>query len=179
NQELMGLIDDCKDRFSLLGERDDMPEIFSSANIIVNTSSSEALSLAMLEAMACGCVPCVTPVGDAEHVLQDMIGILTKVDDVDSIVVGMKNALSKVPVKDGKVLTEGRDSDDNPYRSRIVKDYSLDRMAKKFDNLLQESMRPPSRLTTGAQSVKQLVAQHDAKNTGQLTSPTYGGVNKW
>ena len=61
NRELCDLIlkNNVGENISLLGVRDDMPEIFSSLDLLVSTSVDEAFGLVLVEALACGC-PCVS-----------------------------------------------------------------------------------------------------------------------
>ncbi len=49
---------------TFLGHRDDVIECLGDARVFVLTSKSEGLSISMLEAMACGCVPVVPDIGE-------------------------------------------------------------------------------------------------------------------
>jgi glycosyltransferase involved in cell wall biosynthesis len=74
NQELAFAIDQAalRDRFLLLGAREDVPRIMNALDIATLCSASgEAFPLVVGEAMACG-VPCVvTDLGDCAHLVGD------------------------------------------------------------------------------------------------------------
>lgn len=57
-------------QFHLMGERKRLNSLYSASDIYANTSHFEGLSIAMLEAMAYGNHPVVTPAGDAEIVTE-------------------------------------------------------------------------------------------------------------
>jgi glycosyltransferase involved in cell wall biosynthesis len=131
NAELVELIADRMHRFSLLGVRDDMPDVLSASDVLANTSTfGEGLSVAMLEAMSCGCVPVVTDVGDAKLVV-DGVGILTKMGDSDRIKVDLGSAL---------------DMSEKAPRSRVIERYGLQVMAacfaKEFESILSQEHAP-------------------------------------
>lgn len=73
NTELIRLISvsELRDRFVLLGEREDIPGILATLDILVSASWGEGFPNAVAEAMACG-VPCVaTDVGAARELVAD------------------------------------------------------------------------------------------------------------
>lgn len=86
NEEIKKLIKDyyLEDYIILPGYVSDAEKYFSNASIFVMPSKSEGLSTAMLEAMASGCVPVVSNVGNtAEAVLDGQNGFL--IDDPEDI----------------------------------------------------------------------------------------------
>jgi glycosyltransferase involved in cell wall biosynthesis len=62
---MRALIEQCglADRVWLLGLRDDMPAVYPTLDVLVSTSHSEAMPLAVMEAMACGVPVVATRVG--------------------------------------------------------------------------------------------------------------------
>lgn len=61
----------CRERFHLLGRRDDTPRVTAALDVACSTSAAEAFSNSVGEAMACG-VPCVvTDVGDSVMIIGD------------------------------------------------------------------------------------------------------------
>lgn len=118
NQELMEMIGEKSERFKLLGVREDMVDILSASDVLANTSTfGEGLSVAMLEAMACGCTPVVTDVGDARFVVSGA-GILTRMGDSEQIKSDLFKALDR--------------NDRDAPRKRVIEKYSLQAMAARF-----------------------------------------------
>jgi glycosyltransferase involved in cell wall biosynthesis len=71
--KLESLIDELKIRqsVSMLGQRDDMPSVYASLDIMVSASRQEGLPMAVLEGMASGLPLIATPVGDVPTVVND------------------------------------------------------------------------------------------------------------
>lgn len=71
NTALMTLIADLglSDSVLLLGERLDLPELYSMADVYVLHSRGEAFPNTLIEAMACGCLVVATDVGEVRDVL--------------------------------------------------------------------------------------------------------------
>ena len=66
------------DHVRFLGARSDVPRLLSAADVFINSSHWEGLSIAMLEAMAAGLPVVATSVGDAEILLQSGAGVLVQ-----------------------------------------------------------------------------------------------------
>lgn len=76
---------DLSDRFSFLGRRSDMPEIYSLCDATVLPSEHEGVPNVLLESMACGVPPVATDVADNAFVVRDReTGFITRVGDVES-----------------------------------------------------------------------------------------------
>lgn len=62
-----------EDRVHILGwiSPTDMAGFWAKQDIYLNVSESEGMSLSMLEAMACGCVPVVTDVSGVDDVIHN------------------------------------------------------------------------------------------------------------
>lgn len=82
NEEGLGM------HISCFGHVNDPENYFRQARIFVLPSTNEGLSTAMLESMACGCVPVVSNVGNTSEALKnDLNGFLIEhYDDIESFV---------------------------------------------------------------------------------------------
>ena len=69
----------------LEGYKSDTPTFFQRAKILVMPSRSEGLSMAMLEAMACGCVPVVSNVGNMTEAAHHGINSFVVEDYIDFV----------------------------------------------------------------------------------------------
>jgi glycosyltransferase involved in cell wall biosynthesis len=70
--EALGGWADAREQVHLLGIREDMPQLYNAADLVVLTSAyGEAAPLSLLEGMACGAVPVTTDVGDAAIMVGD------------------------------------------------------------------------------------------------------------
>jgi len=115
-----------------LGE--DKALLLSQADALCLPSYSEGLPYALLEAMAAGVVPIVTPVGAIPDVVQKGVhGVLVPVRDSDAIAEAMA-ALSR----DRAALARMSAA----CRKRIAGAYSIDRVASGFANLYSSLCGP-------------------------------------
>ena len=115
-----------------LGE--DKALLLSQADALCLPSYSEGLPYALLEAMAAGVVPIVTPVGAIPDVVQDGVhGVLVPVQDCDAIAEAI-GALSR----DRAALARMSAA----CRKRIAGAYSIDRVAGGFANLYSSLCGP-------------------------------------
>ncbi len=151
NRELAVLLAgrDLTDRVALLGVRHDMPSVTAALDVATSSSAfGEAFSIAIGEAMAAG-VPCVaTDSGNA----RTLIGDTGKV----------------VPTRDARALADGiaeiLGADDRAARGaqareRIVADYSLGSVVRRYEDTYDEvlrlhgtSRRPPTLTGRSARS---------------------------
>jgi len=77
------------------GFHPDVEEYLNRSKIFLMTTESEGLSLAMLEAMACGVVPVVSNVGDLSDAIDDGVnGRLIAKDDIDAFCAAVYNLLN-------------------------------------------------------------------------------------
>lgn len=69
-----------------LGYRSDVPEILQAMDVFVLTSFSEGTSVALLEAMASGCVPVVSSTGGTPNLIENgKNGFLIDVNNIDEL----------------------------------------------------------------------------------------------
>jgi glycosyltransferase involved in cell wall biosynthesis len=119
----------------MLGRRDDVPRLLAAADVATLTSAGEGFPNALGEAMSCG-VPCVgTAVGDVPHLIGDT-GEVVPPSDPDAVAAAIIRLLS-LPEPDRRALGARA-------RQRIIDNFSLDRVAKRYaDLLLEVAQRAP------------------------------------
>ena len=84
--ELEGLAEPLGDRFELLGERSDVPDLLASFEVFAFPSHFEGLCLAVIEAQAAGVPVVATPVGGIrETVVEGETGFLVPVGDPEAL----------------------------------------------------------------------------------------------
>lgn len=111
------------DVVSLLGRRDDVPDVMNALDLHVLSSLGEAFPNVLAEAMACG-TPCVTTdVGDAAYIV-DETGWVVPPKDSSSLAGALLQARHVWEVSPD-VWSSRRDAS----RMRIVENFSIERMA--------------------------------------------------
>jgi glycosyltransferase involved in cell wall biosynthesis len=106
---------------------EDKARLLRRSDLLLLPSYSEGLPYALLEGMAAGVVPIVTPVGAIPDVVVERVhGVFVPVGD-SAAIAGALEALA------AERATVGRMSD--ACRKRIVLDYSLERLASAFKDL--------------------------------------------
>jgi glycosyltransferase involved in cell wall biosynthesis len=131
NIALIDLIDklNLQNKFFLLGERNDVPKILPSFDVLVSSSVSEGFSNVIGEAMACE-VPCVvTDVGDSATIVGDSDYVVLPRDSV-------KLAQKVLQVLDTN-MTERRKIG-KIMRDYIAKKYSIATVVDQYQNLYCE-----------------------------------------
>ena len=119
------------DRFRLLGERSDMPAIFSSMDIFCLHSKSEGFPNVLGEAMCMGLPSVVTDVGDAGMLLGDA-GLVVSPQDTEALAQGLLTLIQSSP--------EARVSLGNIARERIKENYSIEDVKRQYEDLYQKVM---------------------------------------
>ncbi|WP_028575396.1 glycosyltransferase [Desulfonatronovibrio hydrogenovorans] len=75
-----------EDHVHFLGYRSDIPEILQAMDVFVLTSFSEGTSVALLEAMASGCVPVASSTGGTPNLIEHgKNGFLFEINDLDAL----------------------------------------------------------------------------------------------
>ncbi len=138
NADLAAWIDarSLRERFRLLGRRDDIPRLTAAFDVGVCASWGEGFPNAVGEAMACG-VPCVvTDVGDCADIVGDT-GWVARSGAMD--VLGDRIADALALSADARIALGAR------ARARIIERYSLEAIVRRYEELYRS-------LVSGAQS---------------------------
>lgn len=114
---------DLQNRLLWVGESNDLPSVYNALDVFCMSSIHEGTPNALLEAMACD-IPCVvTDVGDC----RDILGGVGQV----------------VPPRDPPALAEellrclaGRAEAEGGFRSRILRNFALERMVDELEQLI-------------------------------------------
>lgn len=120
------------DRVHLLGARSDAPAVLAALDVPTLCSRTEAFPNVLGEAMACGLAPVATDVGDVRALLAD-IGTVVPVGDATALAEGWL-ALLAMPAAARRALGARA-------RARVVEHYSLERVAERHAQLLDEARR--------------------------------------
>jgi glycosyltransferase involved in cell wall biosynthesis len=122
------------DKFRFLGFRSDVPEILRQFDIFVLSSTSEGFPLVVLEAMAAGKPVVVTRCGGLEEMVEDgREGFLIPPADAEALASRISELLSNPAL--GTALGENG-------QMKVVRQFSLERMVKKYENLYQRYLPP-------------------------------------
>ncbi|PCN59667.1 glycosyltransferase [Acinetobacter sp. YT-02] len=83
---------------NLLGRREDIPALMSSANFFVLSSSYEGFGLVIAEAMACECFVIATDCGGSKEIMGDT-GILAPPQNSEALAQALKQAVEKTSLE--------------------------------------------------------------------------------
>ncbi|MBZ0106535.1 MAG: glycosyltransferase [Sulfuricella denitrificans] len=119
-----------KECVHILGERRDMPRLTAALDIAVSASRSEAFSLAIGEAMACG-VPCTVTDVDELPILVAGAGMAVPPGQPDAMAAAWLEILA--------MPDEARQAMGLLGREKIIADYSLTSMAARYEALFTEN----------------------------------------
>jgi glycosyltransferase involved in cell wall biosynthesis len=123
------------DHAHLLGVRGDVPRLLAALDVAVLSSVGEAFPLVLGEAMACG-VPCVaTDVGDAARIIGET-GEVVPPRDPAALAAALERVLNLEP--------ERRRELGMAARQRIEENYSIERIAKRYEDLYSEALGVPA-----------------------------------
>ena len=101
----------------LAGLRDDMPALYPEFDVLVSSSLTEAMPLAVMEAMACGVPVAATRVGGvADLIVEDWTGLLAEPGDIE----GLARLVAALVADPQRRREMGRHS-----RQRMVEHFSL------------------------------------------------------
>jgi glycosyltransferase involved in cell wall biosynthesis len=119
------------DQSRLLGVRNDMAKVYSAIDVLALSSTSEALSLALLEGTACGNLCVATEVGDHKKLMQTTGGISVPVRNPEALAEAIAQHLSLTETEKGMKMEAGRNA--------IVQQYDVHRMASQYDAVFAEA----------------------------------------
>ncbi len=131
NTSLVTMIQDTgfAEKFHLLGDRRDIPEIMAGLDVHVSSSRTESFPLVIGETMAC-CVPSVvTDVGDCREIVGET-GRVVPPRDHEALANGLE---AFIKMDSAKRFMMGKAA-----RERIVSRFSLPSIAKRYEALYQE-----------------------------------------
>ena len=116
---------------SLLGRREDVPELMSACDAFVMSSAWEGAQLALLEASASGCPVVATAVGVApEAIIHGRTGLLVRPGDCEALSSAMRHLMQLAP----EALHQmGEDA-----RRHVMERYSLDSVHQGYANLYEQ-----------------------------------------
>lgn len=129
NPALAPLAAPLGDRVLLLGERLQMPRIYPAFDLCVSSSRTEALPLAVGEAMACGVPVVATDAGDSAAMVGDS-GRIVPLRDPEGLAAGILELLQRPRGERERLGALGRE--------RIERHYSLERMTAAYGELWTE-----------------------------------------
>lgn len=129
--EAMGLAD----AVVLLGDRSDIESLLPALDIALLASSTEGMSNAILEAMACALPVVATAVGGNLQLVQDRVsGLLVPAADPASLAAAMLELAGSPALR--RTMGEAA-------RARIEREFSLDAMASSYDRLYRRLLGWP------------------------------------
>jgi glycosyltransferase involved in cell wall biosynthesis len=122
------------DRILWVGNRGDMPSVYSALDLLVLTSLGEGFPNVVGEAMACG-VPCVTTdVGDCARIINSTGSVVPRGNDSD---------LSQAVQRHLRHMRSARLGARNHCRARINEQYSVDAMIEQTLRVFRECNPQP------------------------------------
>jgi len=122
------------DRVHVLGFRDDVPRVLAGSDMFVLPTPSEGLSVAIMEAMAAALPVVATAVGgNAELVEPGKTGYLVQAGDVGALAEAIR-VLARDPAR--------RKAMGRAARSRVMLEFTADKMADRYAQLYEELLRP-------------------------------------
>ncbi len=132
--ELARLVEPLGERAIVLGRRNDLPRLLNAFDFAVSSSSSEALPLAVGEAMASGLPMVATDTGDSKLMIDDT-GIVVPVGDE----MALSAAIAEMMAAGREKRTElGRRA-----RERIRSRYAMTVMVDGYRRVWEEAMATP------------------------------------
>jgi len=125
--------------FKLLGMVQESEKVYAISDITINCSSLEGLALTSYESLAMGVPNISTDVGGQSELIDDTVGgIIHYNENADKII--FQKEIDEY-VENTKRVLDNLDKIKSNCRKKIEKDFTLDLMAKKFENIIEESIK--------------------------------------
>lgn len=116
----------------LLGVRLDMENVYSAMDVLVSSSRNyEALSMALLEATACGCLCVSTNAGDHEKLMKQTGGICVPTQDSVALAEGVNTYLHMSDSERREKMQQGR--------AVIIRHYNVKDMVANYEKLFSQA----------------------------------------
>ena len=135
-KNILQIINDHKlsGHVSLLGSRDDVPELMAAADALILSSLWEGLPGVVLEAMASELPVIATAVGGVPELVDDEVtGFLVKPGDPD----GLAEPIFKLAIMpEAKINLIGKAA-----RKKVIESFHVDKMVRAYEELYTESLR--------------------------------------
>jgi glycosyltransferase involved in cell wall biosynthesis len=122
-----------------LGHRDDVPQLLGAADVVAAPSRFDGMSLAVLEAMACGRSVVATDVAGASEALAAEAGAIVPVEDPEALA----NAIVARLVDPARAAVEGRRGRARAERSHDVRTTAA-AVAELYSEVLEGRARVPA-----------------------------------
>jgi sugar transferase (PEP-CTERM/EpsH1 system associated) len=143
------------DRASLLGQRDDIPDVMRTFDIFVLPSLGEGMCNTILEAMAAGLPVVATSVGgNPELVADGVTGTLVPPRDADALA----SAVTRYAADERLRAEHGAAG-----RRRVLAEFTLERMAERYMDLYESEMKGRS-VTNGYGLLRMVTNSVTARN---------------
>ena len=117
-----------RNRFHLLGQRDDMPRVMNGLDILTSTSFGEGFSNVVGEAMSSGTICVVSDVGDSAFIVGDT-GLVVR----PAAPVELFEAWKSLLQSDDTDLQKMRDR----ARDRIIERFAIESIVSRFEDFYQ------------------------------------------
>ena len=153
------------DRLHFAGLQTDIPAVLSEYDLLVSSSHSEAMPLAILEAMACGVPVLATRAGGVPDLVQHGItGWMVGLNDYEALAREITRLLQAPDVRQAM----GRAA-----RQRAVERFSLADRVTEMEALLQRLAQPPA----AARRIAAMPSQPRALASGSANGTANGSAN--
>ncbi|GMV99747.1 MAG: hypothetical protein AMXMBFR84_08860 [Candidatus Hydrogenedentota bacterium] len=121
------------DRFHLLGQRDDIPDLMAAFDVFVLPSLNEGMGRVLLEAGAAGVPSVATAVGGVPDVVVDGVtGLLTAPRDARALAHGLRSLIRDRDLRERMGAAS---------RTRIDPYYGLDRMVRGIEDVYERLLK--------------------------------------
>lgn len=118
------------DAVRFLGWTDQMLPLYQAADLFALTSWSEGMSIALLEAMACGLPPVATEIpGNTDLVTQEQNGLLFTPGDEDGLAAALERGLQDAALRE-RLASAARET--------ITSRFSVEQMNRRYRQLYQQ-----------------------------------------